>query len=77
MSRDFNLHITYELPCKGGFGCPCGAHKSPTDAEKAKLIQAELERLTETKWIRHPGREAFLQKFKGRTGYHEKDKKKQ
>lgn len=76
MSRDFDLHITYELPCKGGFGCPCGEHKSPTDAEKVKLLQKELERLTGVKWQRSPGRETLLKEFEGRRRYHEKDKKK-
>jgi hypothetical protein len=76
MGQEFKINISYTLPCAGGFGCPCGKHKSPTDAEKAQLLQTELEKLTGTKWIRHPGRETFLQKFKGRKGYHEKDKKK-
>ena len=76
MGQEFKISISYTLPCAGGFDCPCGEHKSPTDAEKAKLLQTELEKLTGTKWQRSPGREAHLKKFKGRRGIHEKDRKK-
>ena len=49
----------------------------PTPAEKIAALLLELEKLTGAKWQRHPGREKILAKFKGRKGYHEKDKPKE
>ena len=48
-----------------------------TPAERIAALTSALKELTGCDWVRKPGRESLLAKFKGRKGYHEKDKPKE
>lgn len=84
------VRYTCDNSCLNGYHgvhiCTANKHDKPTDnclltenyftaAEKTAALLLELENITGCKFVRSPGKEAFIKKFKGRKGYQEKTQK--
>lgn len=81
MRPKLNVSFFCDSSFCGSFCASCrdNADNPICDDKEAKIaaLADALKKLTGCDWVRKPGRESLLAKFKGRKGYHEKDKPKE